>query len=324
MRFSQQASIISWMGDATPRSRAFRHEAFLYYDREDFVEGVADFVADGLVRGEPAVIAVGGEKIETLKAVLKDEKGVFFVDMDEVGRNPACLIPAYHDFIRNRAGNAPCRGVGEPVGPHRRGAELTECQIHESLCNLAFAATSWWVVCPYDTSELDQAVIQEAHRSHPVLLETGGRRGSAAYHAPAPSGPLGAALPDPPAHAHQLEFAAGGLRSVRQFITDQATALGLDPDRISKLTRAVDEVVTNSLRHATGDGKVDTWVEGSMVVAEVRDQGHIEDPLVGRHPPVKQDEAGRGLRMVNRLCDLVQVRSAASGTTVRLHMALRR
>jgi hypothetical protein len=49
----------------------------------------------------------------------------------------------------------------------------------------------------------------------------------------------------------------------------------------------------------------------------VRDGGQITDAFVGRHqPPVEQPD-GRGLWLVNQLCDLVQLRSSQSGTVVR-------
>lgn len=314
--------IAIYMGDGpTERVRAFRHEALLYGDREDFVAGVTDFVADGLVRGEPAVIAVSGDKIDALSAVLGDQKGISFVDMDDAGRNPACLIPTYHDFIMMEAANGPCRGVGEPIGSARQGAELAECEIHESLCNLAFTTTSWWVLCPYDTSTLDQAVIDEACRNHPILLEKGARRASSTYQAPMPSGPLGDPLPEPPEDAHRLEFTAGSLHGIRQRVSDHASA-GLGSDRVTDLLVAVDEIVANTLRHATGEGCVSIWTEGSAVVVDVRDRGRIADPLVGRRPLATDVERNPGLRIVNKLCDLVQVRSGPSGTTVRVHMGV--
>ena len=40
-------------------------------------------------------------------------------------------------------------------------------------------------------------------------------------------------------------------------------------------------------------------------------------------PPIEQ-YGGRGLWIVNQLCDLVQIRSAPSGTVVRVHVHARR
>ena len=53
---------------------------------------------------------------------------------------------------------------------------------------------------------------------------------------------------------------------------------------------------------------------------EVRDAGHIREPLVGRRRPTPEQQSGRGLWLVNRLCDLVQIRSSHEGTVVRVHV----
>jgi len=69
-----------------------------------------------------------------------------------------------------------------------------------------------------------------------------------------------------------------------------------------------------------GGGTLRVWREPDAVVCEVRDRGFIRDPLVGRMAPPIEQYGGRGLWIVNQLCDLVQIRSAPSGTVVRVHM----
>jgi hypothetical protein len=54
----------------------------------------------------------------------------------------------------------------------------------------------------------------------------------------------------------------------------------------------------------------------------VIDAGYIDQPLAGRECPRPGDATGRGLWLANQLCNLVQIRSSADGTTVRLHMRL--
>jgi anti-sigma regulatory factor (Ser/Thr protein kinase) len=57
-------------------------------------------------------------------------------------------------------------------------------------------------------------------------------------------------------------------------------------------------------------------------LCEVRDRGRIVEPLVGRLPPPLDRHGGRGLWLVNHLCDLVQIRSTEAGSVVRVHMRL--
>jgi hypothetical protein len=54
----------------------------------------------------------------------------------------------------------------------------------------------------------------------------------------------------------------------------------------------------------------------------VQDRGHIREPLIGRTRPGLEQPTGRGLWVVNHLCDLVQIRSAPTGSVVRVHMRL--
>jgi hypothetical protein len=62
------------------------------------------------------------------------------------------------------------------------------------------------------------------------------------------------------------------------------------------------------------------WREGDVLIAEVRDRGRLDEPLVGRERPTPDQEHGRGLWVANQLCELVQVRTLATGTVVRLHL----
>jgi anti-sigma regulatory factor (Ser/Thr protein kinase) len=98
----------------------------------------------------------------------------------------------------------------------------------------------------------------------------------------------------------------------------EAAELGLDSKRLLDLTTALREILDNSVGHGGGGGTLRLWHDREAFVCEVRDTGHIEDPMIGRRRQV--DDSGRpsGLWLANQLCDMVQVRSSADGTTVRL------
>ena len=63
------------------------------------------------------------------------------------------------------------------------------------------------------------------------------------------------------------------------------------------------------------------WTEEGWLVCEVTDGGCVDDPFIGTRTPPVDDTSGRGLWMVNQLCDLVELRSGRSGTAVRLRFA---
>ena len=85
---------------------------------------------------------------------------------------------------------------------------------------------------------------------------------------------------------------------------------------------AVNELATNSLCHGGGVGTLQMWTEADTLLCEVHDRGHITEPLVGRIAPEPKQPTGRGLWVVNHLCDLVQIRSTPTGSVVRVHMRL--
>jgi anti-sigma regulatory factor (Ser/Thr protein kinase) len=305
---------------------AFRHDLLLYDGEADLVEHASGFVRDGLDRGEAVLAAVGARTIELLGARLGDAaEGVTFLDMATVGRNPARIIPVWQRFVdvQRGRGTRP-RGIGEPVWPGRSEAELAECRRHESLLNLAFAdGPAWTLLCPYDRRALAPAVIAEAERTHPHVAHGGARLESPSFEGhEAAARPFDDPLPEPPDGAVLLclSFSERSLGDVRRLVAENAAAAGLGERRRDELVLAANEVATNSIRHGGGTGTLRLWAEPPGVVCEVRDSGSIPDPLAGRRTPELDGLGGRGLWLANHLCDLVELRSSAGGTVVRLHV----
>jgi anti-sigma regulatory factor (Ser/Thr protein kinase) len=304
----------------------FRHEALFYAGRDDFVRRTGAFLRDAVEAEEPALVVVDATKIALLREELDGAaSGVQFADMAEVGLNPARIIPVWREFVtRSVPTGRRLRGIGEPIWPERTPAELAECERHESLLNLAFAGSpSWWLVCPYDTEALDPAVVEEARRTHPFVREHGAARESADYYGLSAIGaPFAEPLPKPPDSALELAFGDGPLEALRFLVGRAATDAGLDETRAPDLVLAVHELATNTVRHGGGRGTLRIWREPDALVCEVADAGRIDRPLAGRERPLAGQSGGRGLWIVNQLCDLAQIRCFEAGSVVRLHMRL--
>jgi anti-sigma regulatory factor (Ser/Thr protein kinase) len=244
--------------------------------------------------------------------------------MEEVGSNPARIIPAWRQFATERA--APGRalwGIGEPIWAGRTPDELVECQRHESLLNVAFAHSgNWRLLCPYDTDALPGDVIAEAERSHPWVSRSDGFRAGSAQclQLEVMAGPFDAPLSPAPAHADALPFDITTIAAVRQVVAVIGRAAGLNEARTDDFVLAAHEVASNSVRHAGGAGTLRMWHEVHAVVCEVTDTGRIHEPLVGRQRPSDDRLGGRGVWMANQLCDLVQIRTFDDGSIVRLRM----
>jgi anti-sigma regulatory factor (Ser/Thr protein kinase) len=243
--------------------------------------------------------------------------------MAQVGANPARIIPAWRDFVARRgARGRRLRGIGEPIWKGRSADELVECQRHESLLNVAFGrGEPWWLLCPYDVQNLDPAVIDEAKRSHEFVAQRSQGERSGSFRGLEASGaPFDAPLPEPGSLARRMVFEASDLEAVRSLVSREAQAARLKAQRASELVTAVNEIATNSIRHGGGGGILTIWQERSAMVCEIRDEGRFDRPLVDRERPSPDPWAPRGLWLANQLCDLVQIRTTADGTVVRLHV----
>jgi anti-sigma regulatory factor (Ser/Thr protein kinase) len=134
--------------------------------------------------------------------------------------------------------------------------------------------------------------------------------------------PLEGALAEPRGESRSLRFSIASLHELRAFVSHEAAAAHLGEVRAENVCLAVNEVASNSVRHGGGAGTLRIWSEDGALVCEVRDRGCIGDGLVGRVHPSPDQQSGRGLWLVNQLCDLVQIRSTDTGTVVRMRMRL--
>jgi anti-sigma regulatory factor (Ser/Thr protein kinase) len=122
-------------------------------------------------------------------------------------------------------------------------------------------------------------------------------------------------------HAVEMRFTAQELRNVRRFVSSYAES-SLGKARTEDLVLAVNELATNSVRHGGGVGTLRIWTESDALVCEIRDTGNIADPQAGLTPPTPDQPSGRGLWVVRQLVDLMRIRSAPTGTVVRVQMRL--
>lgn len=309
----------------TASEPGFRHELYAYEGDSQFLPGVLSFVDDARAGSEVVLVAVTGSKERLLRAELEGTgaaSSVSFLDVAALGRNPGRLIPAWQEWIAKRAADGHAvRGISELPWDQGTASEAEELRYHEWLLNLAFAQSpAWWLLCPYDSTLLDPAVLEAAGRCHPQALSAGVHGANPAFvEEPYAFGDLSAPC-DP---SQELVFRTGELAAVRDKVTACAAGHGIEATRLRELLVAATEVASNSTKYGGGWGTLRTWVEDGTFICEFHDSGHIRDPLIGRVRPTVDQHGGRGMWLVHQLCDLVQIRSTAeNGTTVRLHTAV--
>jgi len=311
------------MPKAPPRSQqSYRHEAFLWQDAREYVSVLAQFIEDGLAAGEPVMAALIREHANMLRDTLGGQsRKVKFVDMAVLGRNPARIIPAWQQFLDSQSGSdRPVRGIGEPIWAGRRLEEVAECQLHEALLNVAVdPKTPFWLICPYDVQGLDPSVIDEVYHSHLAVLEGRRYESNSRYGGRTQIDALfTAALAELEGQPTEFVFTRDNVESVFGIVTLDAYAAELRSDKISDISSTVRRLAVASVERGAKQGVLRIWHRPDAMICDVWDDTVIEDVLIGRRS--LQADATDGLWQANQHCDLVQVRSAQSGTTVRLHI----
>jgi anti-sigma regulatory factor (Ser/Thr protein kinase) len=300
----------------------FAHEALLYRSREEFASATASFIEEGLEAEEPVMVAAPRPQLDVLREQLGGaSEEVKMVDMGELGRNPGRILPALRGFVDEQE-SPRVRLVSEPIWAGRRDCETVEAVRHEALANLAFSDLDVAMLCPYDASALGECVLRDAERTHPTVCSDGSSRASDGYTDPAVVwAAADQAMPEPPPSSETLKI-TGNLAEFRRFVARRALTASMRPERIEKLVLAACEGATNALLHGKLPTTATVWTEEDEFVCEIVNGPAPLDPLAGRLPPDSRAPGGRGLWMINQLCDLVELRSSETATALRLRMAL--
>jgi anti-sigma regulatory factor (Ser/Thr protein kinase) len=128
-----------------------------------------------------------------------------------------------------------------------------------------------------------------------------------------------AALPEHFRSAWPADAAA--LRVLRQSLRRWLGKWGADADEIYDITVAVQEASANAVEHAYAPGsaafEVDAHHDNGVITVIVHDRGQWREARGGV-------QRGRGLPMMGRLMDTVDVERGEHGTTVRLRRTLKR
>lgn len=289
-----------------------QHDALPYSGHDGFVPAAAGVMRDGLDRRTVPVVLADQREIAGVRSALgRRGRDVVGVDMSVAGRNPARVLPTLQHLLEDHPDRL-LSCVTEPVRATDPAPVVGEVELHELLLGLpAFHGWKCRLTCVYDEDGLPARIvemIESAHRDQRLDRVRRLERARAE------------SLPPRPMYSQELGVDRTTLSALRGFVHRRAEEAGLGDERVDDLVYAVNEVVTNSICHGEGRARVSVWTEDSAVVCEVRDRGWIRDPLAGRLAPRPGTMTGRGLWLVNQLCDLVQLRSSPAGTTLRMRV----
>jgi anti-sigma regulatory factor (Ser/Thr protein kinase) len=119
-------------------------------------------------------------------------------------------------------------------------------------------------------------------------------------------------------------FGRDDITVVRHEVQARLVAAGLAGDRLQGFVLAVNEVITNVVLHAGGQGRVVVHPAGGSLWCTVTDSGpgipqrYLSPPAM----PEGFEVGGRGIWLAYRLCDEVTMATGPIGTTIGLRVSL--
>ena len=315
---------------ATPQGSQYRHDAFLYDDAEHLARVAAPFLQDGLAAGDAAVIAASPR----VAAVLREA----------VGAHPLLHVLERRGAYRARTPRAITmfRGLAEQyarngvrrvrvVGEVDFGAterDWLEWQRYESVINEALADWPLWGLCVFDTQRLPQPLLESAMATHPTLHGAEGRVPNPGFVDPAE---YVRRLPVPvePLEATSPRLSASDVTDfvgLRRAVTGELARTRADVDLTEDFLLAVDEMVSNAVRHGRPPVSLRLWTATDRIVCAIGDGGPgWDDPFAGYGPAHGEDlsRGGMGLWLARQLCDHVDISGGPGGTGVQVRLAVR-
>jgi serine/threonine-protein kinase RsbW len=110
------------------------------------------------------------------------------------------------------------------------------------------------------------------------------------------------------------------ITSLRHEVTARAAAAGLVGSALEDFVLAVNELVTNAVRHGGGEGWLSLWLDRDRLVCEVTDKGGgiAAGSSNGRQRPSLETAGGWGMWLARELSESMKVSTGPAGTTVQI------
>jgi serine/threonine-protein kinase RsbW len=114
-------------------------------------------------------------------------------------------------------------------------------------------------------------------------------------------------------HLLKQSFDGGQVGVLRRVVAAHATAAGLSEPRRQDFVLAVDEILTNAVRHGGGGGIIEVWLTVERLWFRISDEGPgFAVALV--KPPRPSQLGGRGLWIAGQITDELTITSDTTGT----------
>jgi anti-sigma regulatory factor (Ser/Thr protein kinase) len=304
-------------------SERFVHETGLFESDSELLDLVVPFVEDGVVAGQPTLLAVSARHTELLGAATDLSRLTVLVGADQYVR-PAITIRTFRRVMAEylAAGVEQVRVVGEIPDPGP-GWGWDAWVRYEAVANHAFADLPLWAMCVYDTEVTPLSVLAGVRFTHELLAAGGGCHDRnpdyvdpEVFLAEQASVHRSPVTRESPA-VELIEPTPAAARRTISYLGEHAS---LDAADLAGLVISVSEAVGNAMIHGRPPVLMQAWVAPGRVEVAVHDAGPgPTNPFVGMIPePGRDGNHGLGLWIAHQLCSRVILTSWASGFTIRL------
>lgn len=291
------------------------HEAFVYATDQEYGGVLGPLLLGALAAGDETVVVVPPAQGAVLREAVNGVASLItWVDARQWYLNPARTIAGYDRILRglDRGRSAFVIGEVQFGDDPRQWAEWTR---YEAALNRVLSVHPARVICPYDLRALAPSIVDDSHRTHPMVLDTVGAAPSGVYTEPERLIPALPLAPVRPGVAPTLELnPVASVREARREFEAIAAASGFHADRVDDLVVAISEVVTNGLVHGRAPVRLEVWCQPGHILCVVEDSGRGQvDPLAGFRTPDDTSAGGRGLFFTRQVFDHVELALSASG-----------
>lgn len=133
-----------------------------------------------------------------------------------------------------------------------------------------------------------------------------------------PGAGVGAAPVSTAVEVFAREFTAADVTDLRHDLRRHAATAGLRDDALDDFVAAVNELVTNAVRHGGGRGSLRLALDADTLIGDVSDRGEgFAGALPSTAgPPPADIPGGRGLLLARRLTDTLLISDGPDGVTV--------
>lgn len=306
-------------------SAGFAHDVLFHGSDEQLLAAAEPFLRAGLAADETVLLACDERHTALLMDALGGDDRIGILPRRDVYQRVPAALAAYQTLMEQQlaAGAHRVRVLGE-LDFDGRLVDRSEWMRYEAVVNRSLAPYPMWGVCMYDTLRLPATVLAAAELTHPNILTPTHRGPNARYLDPIEFLRQSAEVGPDPLEASRPALVADEDTDLRDLRSDLHSALAssaLPVEVVEGFVFAINEVVTNAMRHGRPPMRLRLWSSPSRAVCTVTDDGPgFDDPFAGYLLASREytSRGGLGLWLARQLCDQVSIAWTAEGFTVRL------